>query len=323
MLETQKQINLLQVEKQDLKSQLQSKQVLALQEKVEILEPELQTQKQINLLQVEKQDLKSQLQVTQKELTFINNQLVNFQTSFKISQSKYWQLQEKQLSDKANTEKEKLEAEIIRLNKELEQKKEKKKQLKVDLQLQGNKLNNLEKLISLDQKLIRQLKAKQEQVKEIKKQLNNQLAYKKYNTISLHNDLQKQEQELKKIDSELKDIQKKDLNLIQDYLGVKKIFLNARQITIYRLQNCYDILRSKHKKNAKVDEISNLISAIGGVADSLTFGIPKTCKPFSAHDEMEKAIISLNNNFEKLNAELEQEENQFKEFIQTQNQNTL
>jgi hypothetical protein len=66
------------------------------------------------------------------------------------------------------------------------------------------------------------------------------------------------------------------LDQIKDYLGTKRIFLNARQITIKGLQNCYNKLKG-NKKYARADEVGNLISTVGGVADSLAFGIPKAC----------------------------------------------
>ncbi|WNE40647.1 MAG: Chromosome partition protein Smc [Mycoplasmataceae bacterium] len=85
----------------------------------------------------------------------------------------------------------------------------------------------------------------------------------------------------------------------------KKIFLNIRQITIKGLQNCYNKLKGD-KKYVMADEVGNLINALGGVSDSLTFGIPNALgeviksinasfrKKFS--DEIEKKFSELLNN---------------------------
>jgi len=54
----------------------------------------------------------------------------------------------------------------------------------------------------------------------------------------------------------------------------KSFFLNTRQITIKRLQNCYNKLKG-NKKYALTEEVGNLIIAGSGVAESLTLGIPK------------------------------------------------
>ncbi|CAG8633431.1 24694_t:CDS:2 [Cetraspora pellucida] len=300
------QIKLIDPEKEKLNAQL-------VQNKIE----QLETQRKLNQLEVEKQDLKNRLAHTKQT----------------IQNSKF--------------QKEQFE-------KQLEQ----------------------QQLFNLEQKRVRQLKAKQEELKETKKKLEYQLAFTKDNTAPLHKELKEREQELKETTNELKKVQEKDLDQIKNYLGVKKVFLNARKITIKGLQNCYNKLKS-NKKHTKVDEISNLIVAVGGVANSLTFGIPKAfgdtikainksferkfsdrwadefknfldndrknlallnkiiekiaCyltriiqeksisiwegKPFSKPEEMEKAITLLNDNFEKLETQLAQEENKFKEII--------
>ncbi|KLL02702.1 MAG: hypothetical protein MRECE_51c006 [Mycoplasmataceae bacterium CE_OT135] len=73
------------------------------------------------------------------------------------------------------------------------------------------------------------------------------------------------------------------INQAKDYLGAKRIFLNVRQMTVKGLQNCYNKLKG-NKKYAKANEVGNLISMGGTVANSLTFGVP------SALGETIKAI---------------------------------
>jgi len=88
---------------------------------------------------------------------------------------------------------------------------------------------------------------------------------------------------------------------IKDLLGAKRIFLNTRRITIEGLQNCYNKLKGNKKYN-KVDEVGNIISAAGGVADSLTFGVPRA---------LGEVVKVINNSFKRRFSDKKTEE--FKE----------
>lgn len=71
--------------------------------------------------------------------------------------------------------------------------------------------------------------------------------------------------------------EKEILDKIKDFLGAKEVFLNVRQITIEKLQDCCNKLETSINigKYAKINEKGNIISAGGTAFNSLTLGIVK------------------------------------------------
>ncbi|CAG8585936.1 827_t:CDS:2, partial [Paraglomus brasilianum] len=151
-------------------------------------------------------------------------------------------------------------------------------------------------------KLTQQEEANRQQLQQFKKEENNSLISK---ISELQGKLEAKEEE--KESTLVQEI----LNNSKDFLGARRIFLNTRQITVKGLKNCYNKLRGD-KKYDKTDEVGNIISAVGGVANSLTFGVSKA---------LGEAIITINDSFKRKFSNKQVEE--FKELLNNDKESLL
>ncbi|CAI2175668.1 14111_t:CDS:2 [Funneliformis geosporum] len=135
-------------------------------------------------------------------------------------------------------------------------------------------------------KLTQQEETNREQLQQLKKEEKNSVIIE---INRLQGRLEAREEEVSPILKKGLALNQEILSNAKNFLEVKRIFLNARQITIKGLQNCYNKLKG-NEKYAKGDEVGNIISALGGVANSLTFGIPKA---------FGEAITAINNSFRR------------------------
>ncbi|CAG8460961.1 16956_t:CDS:2 [Gigaspora margarita] len=155
-------------------------------------------------------------------------------------------------------------------------------------QLKEQKQNSL--ITQLQKRLARvegKLETKEEEVRYLRKVLINPIAdYEIYSNKNSLNKLIGQFEEEPVLNQGGQEI----LGKIKDILGIKRIFLNMRQETIRELQNCYNDFKSSSRKHTKVKEVNRIMSAMGGVANSLTFGIPKA---------LGDTIEEINNSFKR------------------------
>ncbi|CAG8504554.1 9730_t:CDS:2 [Ambispora gerdemannii] len=120
-------------------------------------------------------------------------------------------------------------------------------------------------------------------LKEVKKDLETNLAESEAKIKRLETELAeakaRAEQRQKKIEElsqehSLEEIEQTPINeKTITFLRAKSIFLNARQETIGELQKCFIDLQKKFGKGKVIGEVSSAISGVGGVLDTVTFGI--------------------------------------------------
>jgi hypothetical protein len=151
------------------------------------------------------------------------------------------------------------------------------------------------------QELVLGLKNSIKGMKEVKTELETSLAESEVK-------IQKLEQELVEAKSRAEERQKKieelgqehsleeiDQTLVNEktitFLRTKSIFLNARQETVGELKKCFIALEKKFSKHEIIGEVSSMVSGVGGVFDTVAFGIPGTVGE----------IIKSGNNFARIN----------------------
>lgn len=182
-------------------------------------------------------------------------------------------LQSQDLNGKENELKAELEKEIIQLEGKLNNEKQIKAQLNQALQFKENKINELErKLIYLDQERIGQLKAKERELIEIKKELVNKLT-RGEDTKEIHKEKQAKKKELNEIRQELMETsascdanrKKQILNQANNFLKAKNNFLISRGKAIKKLQECYNNLEGSTNKgrHARNEIIGDGVTSLG------------------------------------------------------------
>uniref|UniRef100_U9SPQ4 Uncharacterized protein n=1 Tax=Rhizophagus irregularis (strain DAOM 181602 / DAOM 197198 / MUCL 43194) TaxID=747089 RepID=U9SPQ4_RHIID len=252
-------------------------------------------------------------------------------------------LQSQDLNGKENELKAELEKEILQLEGKLNNEKQIKAQLNQALQFKENKINELErKLIYLDQERIGQLKAKERELIEIKKELVDKLT-RGEDTKEIHKEKQAKKKELNEIRQELMKTSascstNKGRHARNEIIGDgvtslgKSIPVAGRafcflgyeynEAGLFQLNNDHIHLTNIIQENEDL-KISQKIKDIFklDLFDINEYKIFKYAtnswegnREFLDSIAMLADITSLRNNFDELKSELRQQEKEFKEF---------